>query len=224
VVLAAASGAPAQPDAPEPFEKRAASAKVLIFRPSEDLRRPAALVVALHGLGGTAEGFAPVWQTVADRAGVVLAVPEAVERFEAGTSWGKVEDCETLVLRAIAKARSQVPIDPRRIVLTGFSQGATMTYHVALRHPDVFAGAIALAGRFDESVTSVPSKAKVLPRFAILCGERDRCPENNRAAARTLEAAGAQVLLKIYPGLGHELPPRSPMELYEALRFVLGVM
>jgi predicted esterase len=208
----------------ETFRKKAVDAKVLLFPPSGERSRPAPLVVALHGFGGNAASFAPVWRDVAEEAGAFLAVPQAFDAAAGGGfSWGVVEQGEHLVLRAIEMARREHPIDPKRVVVTGFSQGGGMAFTVALRHPELISGAIPIAGFYDERVTPLSGTIGApLPRFAILNGALDEEAGNNRKAARLLEAAGTRVFLKIYDGLGHDIPKDRRAELSSALRFVLG--
>jgi hypothetical protein len=76
----------------ETFKARAEQAKVLVFAPPK--ARPddkAPLIVALHGSGGTADQFAPLWRGVAARLGAVLAVPQGLNPAGTGFDWGVVE-------------------------------------------------------------------------------------------------------------------------------------
>jgi phospholipase/carboxylesterase len=206
----------------ETFKARAADAKVLVFKPARlDPRKPAPLVVALHGRGGTADAFAPLWRRVASNVGAVLAVPKGVNPAGNGFDWGVVEQASHLVLRAIEKARAEAPIDDSKIVLAGFSAGGAQAFIQGLQDPDRFAGILSIAGFYDERVAPVPTGRR-LPRFVILNGERDEEAANNRRGAAALRAAGGQVKLEIYPGLGHAFPPDHERELASALRFLLA--
>jgi phospholipase/carboxylesterase len=206
----------------EAFKVRAGKAKVLVFPPARarpDSKTP--LIVALHGSGGTADQFARLWRGVASRLGAVLAVPQGLNPAGAGFDWGVVEQGSHLVLRAIERARMQAAVDDTRVVLAGFSNGASQAFILGLQQPETFAGIVPIAGFYDERVAPVPAGRR-LPRFAILNGEKDRDAANNRLGAAALEAAGGNVLLKIYPGLGHAFPPHHEQELEAALEFVLG--
>jgi predicted esterase len=205
----------------EKFKVRAADAPVLVFLPAKrNPGQPAPLIVALHGTGGTAEGFAPLWRRVASDLGAVLAVPQGLNPAGRGFDWGVVEQGSHLVLRAIDKARASAEIDESRIVLAGFSNGASQAFIQSLQDPDRFAGVLSVSGFYDERVAPVPMGRR-LPRFAILNGERDEEAGNNRHAAKALRAAGGKVKLEIYPGLGHSFPPDHERELRAALEFLL---
>jgi len=199
------------------------AARVLVFPPAGlDPKKPAPLVVALHGSGGTAESFAPVFRDAASRLGAVLAVPEGLNPSGRGFDWGVVEQGTHLVLRAIEKAKERYAIDPERVVLAGFSNGASQAFLLALQRPELFRGVVPIAGFYEERVAPVPSGAPRLPRFAILNGALDEAADNNRAGARALEARGGAVRLRLYPGVGHALPPDREKELVAALKFALG--
>jgi phospholipase/carboxylesterase len=204
----------------EAFKVTAQNAKVLVFKPAKPAAGPAPLIVALHGTGGTADEFAPVWQRLASDLGAVLAVPQGMNPSGAGFDFGVVEQGTWLVLRAIEKARAEAAIDDRRIVLAGFSNGASTAFIMALRDPERFAGVLSVSGFYDERVAPVPAGRR-LPRFAILNGERDEEAGNNRRAAKALRDAGGKVKLEIYPNLGHAFPPDRDAELRAALRFLL---
>jgi len=110
---------------------------------------------------------------------------------------------------------AETGIAPDRTVLGGFSQGAVMTYALALergrpRPP----AAIALSG----FVPTVPGLeldlAPPLPRFAIGHGVYDDVigVEWSRRARELLEQAGAEVLYRESP-LPHTIDPRFLAEL-----------
>jgi predicted esterase len=199
-----------------------AKAKVLVFPPAKaDASRALPAVVALHGRGDTAEAFARPWKRVADELGVVLVVPQGLNPAGDGFDWGVVEQGAYLVQRAIEKAGKQARIDPSRVVLAGFSNGASQAFIMGLQDPAAYAGILPIAGFYDERVAPVRAGTR-LPRFAILNGERDEEAANNRRAAAALRAAGAKVELTIYPGLGHAFPPRHEAELRRALQFLLA--
>lgn len=210
-------------EALEAFDRRAAAARVLTFLPhGRSPKKPAELIVALHGFGGDADGFAPVYRQVAAERGAILIVPEAITPAGPGYSWGDVDEAERLVLRAIETARAENSVDPEKIVLTGFSQGGFLTYILALRHPELFAGAIPVAGGFDPRRVPEASAAGELPRFFILCGGEDRSLPSNRDASKRLRTLGAKVRLRVYPGVGHTYPADREHELRQALGFAFG--
>ncbi|MCD6497356.1 MAG: hypothetical protein J7M25_03525 [Deltaproteobacteria bacterium] len=53
---------------------------------------------------------------------------------------------EQAVLQAIRQILRTYPIDPRRVILVGHSMGGTGVLELAVRHPDLFAGTVSMAG------------------------------------------------------------------------------
>lgn len=184
---------------------------------------PLPLIVALHGYGGAPEPLAEIYRPSAARLGAMLVVPRGQEAVGRGFGWGVVEQAEYLVLQAIERTAAERPVGP--VVLSGFSQGAGVALTLAARHPERFAGVVAVAGFFEERLAPLPELvAPGFPRFCFLNGERDEAAANNRRAAQLLERSGAATRLRIYPGLGHEFPPAEERdrELDLALRFAFG--
>ena len=114
--------------------------------PGYDASKPAPLIVTLHPYGGRAEVIADVWTKLAAERGAILVAPQSLNPLAGGFDWGVIEHAEYIILQAIERARREHKIDNDRIVLTGFSQGASMSFTVALRHPGLIAGVIPVAG------------------------------------------------------------------------------
>jgi polyhydroxybutyrate depolymerase len=126
--------------------------------------RPA--VVMLHGAGATSAWTRDEtgWDTAADRAGFVVAYPDGVARgparpptflanpqvWNAGTGLrvstaGGHNDVAFLAAVLDDLAR-RTPIDPRRVYVTGFSNGAAMTFRLAAELSDRIAAVAPVAG------------------------------------------------------------------------------
>lgn len=212
----------------ERAKPRLAAAPLLTIAPSRAKSArtpepPSPLLVALHGYGGTPEPLADLYRPSAARLGAILVVPQGQETVGSGFGWGVVEQAEYLVEQAIARTAAERPVGP--VVLTGFSQGAGVALTMAARHPERYAGVVAVAGWFEDRLVQLPARVGAdFPRFVFLNGELDEAAANNRKAARRLEQAGARVRVRLYPGLGHEFPPRDSRdrELDLALRFAFG--
>lgn len=205
----------------EAFRPRVARAKV-ILKPPPDRSRPAPLIVALHPSGGAAATFAPLFVDLAKEMGAALAVPEGLNASGDGYDWGVVEQGTLLVEGAVARAKETYAIDANRVILAGYSNGASTALIMALRRPDAYAGVLSIGGFYEERVSPVPS-GKALPRFALLVGQHDDASGSNRRAAAALEASGGAVRLKVFAGLGHALPPDPRGEIRGALRYLLGL-
>jgi phospholipase/carboxylesterase len=162
-----------------------------------------------------------VYREPAARLGAILVAPRGQQAVGAGFGWGVVEEAEYLVLKAIDRVAAERSFGP--VVITGFSQGGGMTYTLALRHPERFAGAVPVAGFYEERLAPIPAGAN-LPRFFLMNGEFDPEVENTRATQRIFKKSDLRSELRIYPAVGHAYPlaRERSRELELALRFVLS--
>lgn len=116
---------------------------------------PFGAILYLHGYRGTAAGVMNfrALRDVADRLGVALIAPDS-----AAAGWlirnaprrGLADsDIELSGIDAIlADAEARFPIDPSRILATGFSGGGMMTWTLACRRGDRFFAFVPIAGTF----------------------------------------------------------------------------
>jgi predicted esterase len=98
-------------------------------------------------------------------------------------------------------------IPKQRIVLVGFSQGACLTSEFAVRHPARYGGiAVFSGGAIGPAGTTwtPPGRFDGTPVF-LGCSDQDaHVPEwRVRETADVFSRAGADVTLRIYPGMGH---------------------
>ncbi|HUR20295.1 MAG TPA: dienelactone hydrolase family protein [Vicinamibacterales bacterium] len=123
------------------------------------------------------------------------------------------------VLSALVRRIEHSGIPTQRIVLAGFSQGACLTSEFAIRHPARYGGVLVFTGGAigpPGTTWDPPSPAghgapgrgghsfDGTPVF-IGCGDRDaHVPEDRaRETANVFSRLGADVTLRIYPGMGH---------------------
>jgi polyhydroxybutyrate depolymerase len=178
----------------------------IVLPPGLQTDRPVAAIMYFHGYQSSAS------QMVADEAllalagklGVALIAPDGL-----GRSWSfpgspsRARDEFAYVARVLDDVASRFPVDPRRIMASGFSQGGSMVWSLACRMPDRFAAFAPIAGAFWEPLpercigpppalihvhgtadTTVPlagrtvrqgaKQADVFKSFAVLTG--GRCP------------------------------------------------
>ena len=129
---------------------------------------PAPLVVMLHGAGGSARGALRPFRELADDAGLVLLAPES-----RGPTWDAIRGTYSVDIafidRALRLVFERVAIDPSRVTVEGFSDGATYAIGVGLTNGDLFQRVIAFSPGF---VLPIDPHAK--PRLFISHGTRDQ--------------------------------------------------
>lgn len=140
-----------------------------------------------------------------------------------------------LALVAVHNMSQQYAIDPKRVVVGGFSGGGKMAAIAGRFAPEVFTGAVAMGGpTFHRPVAAGPGKAyppdmtmpPALERmviqkvsFAFISGPKDFNYEPSIKIEQAYRTAGYRSLLIDVPGLRHEIP--GPDTLAEAIGFVL---
>ena len=190
------------------------------------------LVIALHGRGDTAEGFASLFREFGVPARVAILRPP--HAWGGGQAWfmgaraheenrGAIA-AELLGLadRVVATAAAIRASRPTRgpAVVMGFSQGGMLAWAVALKHPRAFAAVLPVAGfLFPEMLERVRVDAAALPPIVAFHGDKDPLVplEEDRRGVRALEKRGAHPELRVYPGVGHELPPALRGEFFASL-------
>jgi phospholipase/carboxylesterase len=163
---------------------------------------PAPLVLALHGATGSAAGALRANQEVAERRGVVVLAPSSN-----GMTWdairGDFDDDLALINRALGEAFRQCAIDPKRVAVSGFSDGATYAVSLGLINGELFPHVMAYSAGF---IIDGPRQGK--PRIFLSHGRQDtilpidRC---GRRIAAELKRDGYAVQLEEFDG-GHTVP------------------
>lgn len=114
---------------------------------------PAAALMFFHGWQGSAEETVsdPGLRALATRLGVALIAPDG-----AGRTWsypgspGRHRDEFAFIGRVLDDVAARFPVDSRRVMASGFSQGGSMVWYLACRMPGRFRAFAPVAGAFWE--------------------------------------------------------------------------
>ncbi|WP_123621388.1 alpha/beta hydrolase [Halorubrum sp. CSM-61] len=200
--------------------------------PDDDPENAPAVFV-LHGRGADEEDLLPVAQRLPDGLHVVsLRAPDPLQGgytwYELDLSAGGLESSQPdaadfrrsldLVAESVEAAIEAYDLDPDRLGLLGFSQGAITSLSLALEEPDRYAWVAALHGYLADAHADLePDGIEGKPVF-VGAGAGDRViPESRSAAAADrFEEIGAAVTRGSYPG-GHGI---GQQELRDVVAFV----
>ena len=110
----------------------------------------------------------------------------------------------------------QYPIDPRKLVALGFSQGGVMAYSLALANPERFAALAALSTWLPNEMVAqleIGSAVQSLPTL-VQHGTQDQMIEVGRArvSVEKLRELRVPLTYREYE-MGHEIRPRSLLDL-----------
>ena len=161
--------------------------------------RPAkALLLALHGAGGSSEDGLWAFRAALRRPDVVVVAPSSESRIWNPFYGSDLDSIDRALRRAFARCR----VDPRRIAIGGFSDGAGNALTLGLTNGDLFRSVIALSpGGY------VAEHARGKPRVFVAHGSGDTVIPIARARGivRELRAKRYPVVFRTFAG-GHEVP------------------
>jgi predicted peptidase len=108
-----------------------------------------------------------------------------------------------MIMAVISELKQKYPIDSRRIYVVGSSMGASGTWDILTRYPDVFSAAIIISGVSD---TTVASKIVHIP-IRVYHGRHDNVApvQLNINMTNAVNSAGGRCNLKIYENAGHNI-------------------
>ena len=162
--------------------------------------RPAPLVVLLHGAGSSA---AATMGALPRHAGVVVLAPDS-----RGSTWdvirGGFGPDVAFVDRALEQTFATCPVDPARVALGGFSDGASYALSLGIGNGDLFTHLVAFSPGF-----AAPAGQVGAPRVFVTHGTDDAVLPIDRCSRRlvpALRAAGYDVAYEEFAG-GHTVPP-----------------
>lgn len=182
-------------------------------------------VIALHGGGGTGDQMRTMteFDLLGDREGFIAAFPDGTPALgNSMMTWNAIDCCGKAMRNEVDDVRfldvlidtlvRKYNADPKRIYMTGHSNGAMMTYRYACKHPERLAAIAANAGQewYRDCVTTehpVP--------ILHLHGTADRCADYD--GGESCGGCFADVLgLSPDGGMRPCLPVERAMELWAA--------
>ncbi len=191
---------------------------------------PFPTIIALHGWGASAHdllGLAPYLHG----GDALVLCPQGPVEFEvgpgfAGYGWfplsergldpGEFRKGAAALRAFVDEALERFPVDRRKVVLMGFSQGGVMAYDLALREPGRFAGLAALSAWLPAplaaSIPPLPEHAG-FPVF-VVHGTTDEMIDVARAreSRDLLTSRGVGLTYREYE-MGHEIRPEALRDL-----------
>ncbi len=185
---------------------------VLFVPHGYDPARPAPLVLCLHGAGGAGAHRIGPLRPHAERHGALLIAPDSI-----GPSWdviyGGLGPDVRRIDAALAFAFARFAVDPARIAIEGFSDGASYALTLGLANGDLFRRVFAFSPGF-----MAPPALVGTPRVFVSHGNADpvlpvAC---SRRIVPRLREAGLEVDYHEFDGV-HTVPNRLVEEAFASL-------
>lgn len=179
------------------------------------------LVIFLHGYGSNEEDLFDIKDALPATYTVLsVRAPQTLE--EGSYQWfrkkgegaydGETDDLQSstrLIVDFVTQVAKKYHTQADKVFLLGFSQGAMMSYEVALRHPEAVRGIAALSGKV-LPVLRTQLKADLKPEsLAIFIGHGtadQQVPYTDGSEANSLlHGLSLKPEFHAYPGIGHTL-------------------
>jgi phospholipase/carboxylesterase len=150
------------------------------YEPAGDGPHPT--ILAMHGWGSNALDLMGLAPYIA-RGRCMMLCPQGPVEVEIGAvngyGWyplrmGAPPDMEAMgraadhLMRFVDAAIERYPVDRRKLIVMGFSQGGVMAYNLAIRHPERFAALVALSTWFPEELAEYADNRDALARLPTL--------------------------------------------------------
>lgn len=180
----------------------------VLFVPANTGSEPLPLLLLLHGAGGSGEGVLRRIREAAEEAGVAVLAPDSRESTWDAIRAGFGADV-AFIDRALARAFETLAVDPARVAIGGFSDGATYALSLGLVNGDLFQRVVAFSPGFLVSGLRVGK-----PLVFISHGTSDQIlpiDQTSRTIVPGLRQRGYEVTLREFEG-GHEVPPAIARE------------
>lgn len=166
--------------------------------------RQAPLALMLHGAGGNAHQALAPFLPVADALGLLLLAPDSRLR-----SWDIIVRGDygrdiAFIDRALAYTFERCAVDPARVAIEGFSDGASYALSVGIANGEIFTHVIAFSPGF-----LAPPRQEGAPRLFISHGIHDSVLPIDPCSRRIvpqIRQAGYDVHYREFDG-GHTVPP-----------------
>ena len=171
--------------------------------------RLAPLILLLHGAGGHARQGLDLLRSLADATGIILLAPASRERtwdLPVGRRYGPDV---TMIDRALEQMFSRNAIDPTRLAIGGFSDGASYALSLGITNGDLFTHVLAFSPGF-----MAPAGRRGSPRVFVSHGTRDGVlpiGPCSRKIVPQLKRADYEVRYREFDG-GHTIPPEIALE------------
>ena len=169
----------------------------------DGLERPAPLAVVLHGASGQASDALALLRPLAEATGIVLLAPTSRQYTWDVIVGGYGPDVEAID-GLLEEIFSRYRVDPARLAVGGFSDGASYALSLGVDNGDLFSHVLAFSPGF-----MAPSGQVGAPRFFVSHGTRDGVLPIDLCSRRIvpqLQRAGYEVTYKEFEG-GHTVPP-----------------
>lgn len=176
------------------------------------------LLIALHGRNGNKDHTVEFWNVARRRGWLVLSPQSRQALFEGAYCWDNREQGVRDILYHVEEITQSHRIDPKRIVIGGFSQGSGMGIYVALSGKTRARGFIGI-GTWWQAPADFDGKGNDV-RGYFVTGEKDHTLERAREIQHVLKQNNVPFTEEVHPDLGHDFPADFERAFDQAIEFI----
>ncbi|MFT5170968.1 MAG: putative esterase, partial [Candidatus Marinamargulisbacteria bacterium] len=167
------------------------------------------LVIALHDVKESAQSTLEKWRPVADDLGLIVVCPVGSD-YQSGYT-RKPTDDRKLFVQFKALSAQKYNINPKQVLLAGFSRGGNYAIETGIMYPDQFPLVVSLFGFFNESLQTTLTKNSSQQkyknsRFYFLTGKGDATRKSLETGNALLKKLKIRSKLVVVDDLFHAYP------------------
>jgi predicted esterase len=182
------------------------------------------LFLTLHGYGENIATMQRFWHAPLLKEKCIHAYLQSSQVVDLKNfGWEDSQLARQEVLQMSSEITDQYPVRLDRMMIGGFSQGATLSIDLAITQALPLCGFIALCPQKPDSVTqaSLQKANEIGLKSVILTGEKDPALPEQRDMLLGFQRANFPHRMHIAPGLGHWFPDDLPRLLNQSLQFLM---
>jgi polyhydroxybutyrate depolymerase len=145
-----------------------------------DITKPMPLLIVLHGGGGTGRSMEKLtrggFDEISDKSGFILVYPDGIDKHwndgrNSDSSENRVNndniDDVGFIAALIDNLIKKMNVDPKRVYVTGMSNGAIMSYRLACELSEKIAAIAPVAGNIPQNLLMICSPSRPVSVLAI---------------------------------------------------------
>ena len=184
----------------------------------EDTSGAMPFLIALHGRNGNKDSALEFWDVARRRGWLVLSPQSRQALFEGSYCWDDGEQGLGDILYHVEEIMQTHNIDPKRIIIGGFSQGSGMALYTALCGQIGAQGFLGVATWW-QSPADFAGKASAV-RGYFVTGEKDHTLERAREIQNVLKQNNIAYTEEVHSDLPHAFPLEFERTFDQAIDFI----
>lgn len=204
------------------LDSQAIESKIIIPE-SVDKKEKQPLLIVFHGFNSNPDEVYPYYKKTAEALGLVVMLPRGDEVIDQNKfAWTNEEEEYNRILEELDEIILKHNIDEDKVILSGFSQGAFLTYALGMVFSEKFKGIIPVAGTVPTNISTDKIENKNLKIVSIV-GKRDseNLVKQNKEAAEKFSVSGIKFRLQEFD-INHEYPENYNEVILQSAEWIIN--